>query len=146
MDKISVVIIDDEKENIKLLEYFLSKYCPLANVMGKASSVEDGVSLLNELKPDVLFLDVKLNNKSGFEILDPIVLDTLRVIFVSAFSNYAIKKFKHNAVYFLLKPIIIDELKKAFNIAYTDISNKTDCSKNDLNNITNIESNDDSLL
>lgn len=130
MKKINVVIIDDQEENIKLLEYFLSRYCPLANIIGRANSLEQGVVLINNLKPDLLFLDTILNNKNGFDLLEAIKPHQIKVIFVSVHNEHAIKALKCNALYYLQKPIIINELQIAFNLAYAGVSNKPHCIDN----------------
>lgn len=104
------IIIDDEQPNIELLINLTEKYCKEIEIVGTADNVNDGLELIVNLKPDLLFLDVELHSHSGFEILNAIDIDKLNVVMVTAFEKYAIQAFKHLVKGYLLKPVIITEL------------------------------------
>ncbi len=115
------LIIDDEVNNIALLKHFVTKYCLNVEVVGEALTIAEGVSEINEKEPDILFLDIKLNEGNSFKILDE--LDNLKaqVIFVTSYDEYALKAFKYNAVDYILKPIVIEDVILATNKAIKNI-------------------------
>jgi len=102
------LVIDDErlarKELIKLLEDF-----PEIEILGEAANADEAFELITTLKPDLLFLDIQMPGKTGFELLE--MLDsTPNVIFTTAYDEYALKAFEVNALDYLLKPIQLDRL------------------------------------
>jgi len=104
------LIIDDErlarKELIKLLEDF-----PEVEILGEAANADEAFELINTLKPDLLFLDIQMPGKTGFELLE--MLDSVpTVIFTTAYDEYALKAFEVNALDYLLKPIQLDRLNE----------------------------------
>lgn len=117
MAKLTAVLVDDEPSNSELLQHFIKKYCPRVDVVGCADTKEDAIQIIPQLKPDILFLDIILDEGTGFDVLEAIHTDDLQVIFVTAFDEFAIKAFKYNAVDFLLKPLQIEDLILAVNNA-----------------------------
>lgn len=111
--KIRAIIIDDEEHARENLLGMLNEYCPLVDIVGLAAEIQDSVKLIEELGPDLLFLDIKLSSSSGFELLELINKRNFGVIFVTAYDNYAIKAIKFSAVDYLLKPINHKELVEA---------------------------------
>lgn len=111
---INAVIIDDESHAIKGLIYELEQNCPEVNVVANSTDPIEAIRLINELKPDLVFLDIEMPVMNGFELLqslkDKIDFD---VIFVTAYDQYAVKAFKFSAIDYLLKPVNGDELKNA---------------------------------
>lgn len=101
----SVVIIDDEVQARKALKQMLSDFCKNVEVVGEAEGVETGIQILNNLKPDFILLDIMMKDGSGFNLLDEIPERDFKVIFTTAYDNYAIKAFKYSAIDYLLKPI-----------------------------------------
>ena len=112
-----VVIIDDEKTAREVLNGLISQSLKNIKVVGEASSADEGIKLINALKPDLLFLDIRLNQRTGFDVLKEIDTTELSVIFTTAYAEYAIKAIKYAALDYLLKPIDPDELKTAVNKA-----------------------------
>ncbi len=110
MDSINSVIIDDLQEARQLLKQDLVDYCPQINVIGDAEGVVTGLKLIKQLKPALVFLDINMNDGSGFDLLEIIDHHAFNIIFTTASDLYAIKAFKFSAVDYLLKPIDIDEL------------------------------------
>ncbi len=119
------VIIEDEEQAISALLSDISRYCPELEVAGTAGSVEKGVALIEETKPELVFLDIQLTDGLGFEILRLVQKNhAFKVIFTTAYSQYAINAIKFSALDYLLKPIDADELVVAVNKAKT--TNKND--------------------
>lgn len=107
------VLIDDEYPVRNNLKTLLEMDFPELEIIGEADSVETGVKLLNEVSPDVVFLDVNLSDGSGFNLLEQLNETRFQVIFVTAYDNFAISAFKVNALDYLLKPVGLIDLKNA---------------------------------
>lgn len=110
---IKAIIVEDEEYGRRALELKLKDNCPEVEIIAFCASVEEAVRDIDRLKPQLVFLDVRLHRKTGFDVL--MQLETLRfeVIFVSGYEEYAIKAFREGALDFILKPIDVDELKSA---------------------------------
>ena len=107
------LIIDDErlarKELVKLLEDF-----PEIEILGEAANADEAYELINQLNPDLLFLDIQMPGKTGFELLE--MLDAVpKVIFTTAYDEYALKAFEVNALDYLLKPIQMERLQDSLS-------------------------------
>lgn len=108
---IRTLIIDDEAYARELLKQQLGEYCPdLIDVVGIAGSAIEGLKLINQLQPQLVFLDVEMPMGSGFDLLDLAGERNFEVIFTTAYQEYALKALKHEARDYLLKPIGADEL------------------------------------
>lgn len=118
---VQAVIIDDEPSNIENLTIMLNKYCPKIVVAGTATNVGDGLLVIREINPSLLFLDIQMPEKSGFDLLKSIGNPDFEVIFVTAYDQYAIQAIKFSAIDYLLKPINVNELVNAANRAMTNI-------------------------
>ncbi len=105
------IIVDDELNAITNLKKLLDTYCPFIKIAGSAIDTESAAILINSLKPDVLFLDISMPKKNGFELLKMLHFMPL-IVFVTAHEKYALNAIKASAVDFLLKPVDITELKK----------------------------------
>jgi two-component system LytT family response regulator len=108
------LIIDDERLARVELKRLLSPHKDI-NIVGEAVNVDDAVSKITELNPDLIFLDIQMPGKNGFELLEE--LDSVPiVIFTTAYDEYALKAFEYNALDYLLKPIepkrLEDTIKK----------------------------------
>jgi two-component system LytT family response regulator len=113
--KINCLIIDDEPLARELLKEFLEQHAELT-LIGECSKGTEAVDKIDELKPDLIFLDVQMPGMSGFDVLDEINHDPF-VIFTTAYDQYAIKAFERNAVDYLLKPIDQERFKLAVDRA-----------------------------
>ncbi len=102
-------IIDDEQLNIDLVVTFCTRYAPFIKLVGTADNVEDGIAQLVKEKPDLLFLDIEINNQTGFDVLESIQQPNLMVIMITAFEQYAVQAFEANAMHYLLKPLRIKD-------------------------------------
>ncbi|GAB4299567.1 MAG: hypothetical protein Kow0098_26200 [Ignavibacteriaceae bacterium] len=114
MDKITCLIIDDEREACDRLESLLLKI-PGITVISKETDPDMGISKCTESSPDIVFLDVEMPGKSGFDIVNEIrnANEFPTFIFVTGYDQYAIKAIRNAAFDFLLKPVDIDELNEA---------------------------------
>ena len=111
-----VAIIDDEKQAVASLEMELREVTPPVNVAGRAYSVKEGIELLHQINPQVLFLDIRLQDGLGFDILHEIPnFGKFHLVFTTAYDQYALDAFKHHAFDYLLKPIDPDELQATFD-------------------------------
>jgi len=112
---IRVIIIDDEPLARSLLINFLSRIEEV-DIIGEFENGFQGLKGINELKPDLLFLDIQMPKLNGFEMLE--LLDEMpHVIFITAFDQYAVKAFENNAIDYLLKPFSEERLLTAFEKA-----------------------------
>lgn len=112
MTKIKAIIIDDEKMARKLLNGLLERYCLDIEVVEQCADLPSGVKAITKHKPDLVFLDIEMPGHSGLELLDFFDENsiTFRIIFTTAYSQYAIQAFKLSAVDYLLKPIESEDL------------------------------------
>jgi len=110
---IDAIIVDDEPKNVKILKALLNEYCPEVRVVGEASSADEAANIINEKKPDVVFLDIEMPYGNAFDLLDKLKPVDFEIIFVTAFDDYTLKAFRYSAIDYLLKPVNIDELKAA---------------------------------
>jgi two-component system LytT family response regulator len=103
MDRFTAILVDDERLARKELRSMLAEH-EIIDVVGEAETVAHAAELVNDKKPDVLFLDIQLPGETGFDLLDQIT-HACKIIFVTAFDSYAIRAFEVNALDYLLKPI-----------------------------------------
>lgn len=113
MTSITALLIDDEAPNRNVLRRLLGKHCPEIEVTGEARSADEAYDLITERKPALIFLDIKMPGKSGFDLLRMFDAIDFEVIFVSAFDEYAITAFEFNALAYILKPIDFAKLISA---------------------------------
>ncbi|MFY0688679.1 MAG: response regulator transcription factor [Cyclobacteriaceae bacterium] len=107
---IRAVIIDDEKDAIGVLTNLLKKFCPEVVVVGFAQNITDGFKVITHENPDLVFLDVYMPNGTGLELMERI--PDRKVIFTTAFNEFAIRAIKLSAFDYLLKPINHVELRE----------------------------------
>ena len=107
------LIIDDEAHNRDTLGKFLKRYCPEVMLVGEASGVNSGIQTILELYPDLVLLDIHMDNGTGFELLHAFSDINFRVIFISAFDKNSILAFKLSGLEYLVKPVSQVELSEA---------------------------------
>jgi two-component system LytT family response regulator len=110
---LKTLIIDDEKQAVSALKADIKRHCGDLEIVGEAYSVKDAIARIKALEPDLIFLDIQLTDGTGFDILDVIDKRKLKVIFTTAYSQFAIKAIKFSALDYLLKPIDAEELIEA---------------------------------
>jgi two-component system LytT family response regulator len=105
------IVVDDEEPSREAMRNYLSDFCTDVEVVATASSVKTAFRAIQKHKPDIVFLDIELPDGKGFDLLKLFDKIDFRVIFVTAYADYAIKAFRVNAADYLLKPVKVDELK-----------------------------------
>jgi len=111
--QLRTVIVDDEVSAREILENLLTRFFPSLEIVGMFANVPEAVDGIKRLRPDVVFLDVEMPEYAGYEIVDFFDDITFKIIFVTAYDQYAIKAFEVSAIDYLLKPIEIDRLRDA---------------------------------
>ena len=113
-NRLRALIVDDEEYARKNMIMMLDEYCPEIEVVGEASGKAQAKALITSVQPDVVFLDIRMpSGAEGFELLEEVEEKNFLVVFVTAFKDYAVRAFNASAVYYLLKPIDIDDLRTA---------------------------------
>lgn len=112
---IKAVIIDDIEQARLTFRKDLETYAPDIEIVGEASGVIEGAKLLKNLEIDILFLDIQMQDGSGFDLLDILPEIRFKIIFITASDAHAIKAFRYAAIDYLLKPVDPDELKMALD-------------------------------
>lgn len=113
MNRKQAILIDDESKSRTALRSFLEKYCPIIEIVAEAEGVKSGLQAIATHNPDVIFLDIEMNDGTGFDLIEQLPNIQCEVIFVTAFNQYAIKAFRYSAIDYLLKPVNPEELVQA---------------------------------
>ncbi|GAB4029070.1 LytR/AlgR family response regulator transcription factor [Spirosoma gilvum] len=113
MKKLRAVIIDDETNARQALTNLLQLLCPDVDLCGEAKNVDTGIELIKREHPDLVFLDIQMPGKTGFDLLASFDKADFGVIFTTAYEEFAIRAFRFSAIDYLLKPIDPDELQSA---------------------------------
>ncbi|MFH0761246.1 MAG: LytTR family DNA-binding domain-containing protein [Bacteroidota bacterium] len=116
------IIVDDERLARVTLKDMLSEY-PVIEIIGETASVEESIPMILDLNPDVLFLDIQLSDGTGFDLLNKINYSG-KVVFVTAYDEFAVRAFEVNAIHYLLKPISHRHLGEAIERLETKESEK----------------------
>jgi two-component system LytT family response regulator len=110
---IKTLIIDDEVKARNVLKHYLESFVPQINEIRQADSVDSAIGILQVYQPDIVFLDVEMPHKNGFQFLMEIKEPDFDVIFTTAYNQYAIQAIRFSALDYLLKPVDPDELQGA---------------------------------
>ena len=110
---ITAVLIDDEKNALEVLEMQLTRFCKDVHVLAMCDSGAKGIAAIKKYHPDLVFLDIEMPHKNGFDVLNESREMAYDVVFTTAYDQFAIKAFKFSAIDYLLKPIDILELQAA---------------------------------
>jgi two-component system LytT family response regulator len=113
----TVVIIDDEAKARHNLRQMLDIFADDIQILGEANGVQSGFALVTEVKPSIVFLDIQMQDGSGFDLLKQFSKPAFHVIFTTAFDQFALKAFEVNAIDYLLKPIDPSTLQRALEKA-----------------------------
>jgi two-component system LytT family response regulator len=122
--KINSIIVDDEPANRNVLANLLERHCPSINLIAAAESADEAHKVITELKPDLVFLDIRMPVKSGFDLLKMFSEIDFKVIFVTSYDQYAIQAFEFNAIDYILKPIDYTKLIKSVDKVEKSIDQK----------------------
>lgn len=111
--ELRTIIVEDEANSREILRNYIAKYCDGVKLLGEASNIDEGLALIQQHQPDLVFLDVEMPFGNAFDLLDKIPDRTFETVFVTAYNQYAMDALNNHAAYYLMKPINIDELIKA---------------------------------
>lgn len=108
---LKAVLIDDEKNALEVLEWQIKTFCPQLKVVALCNNADDGIAAIKSHAPGIVFLDIEMPVKNGFEVLGAFSSPNFDVIFTTAYDQFAIKAFKFAAFDYLLKPVDAEDLK-----------------------------------
>ncbi len=126
-NSIQAVLVDDENNSLEALGILLERYCPEVEVIGTAQSVEEAIKTIDDLKPELVFLDIALPDGQGFEVLEKVSHKEYEVIFTTAYDQYALTAFEFSALDYILKPINVEKLQQSV-ARYSEIKGEKDIS------------------
>lgn len=130
------LIIDDEAHIRESLTDMLEQHCPNVKVIGEAEAVESGILAIKSSHPDLILLDIKMKDGTGFDLLNKVDSDDFKIIFVTAFDEFAIKAIKFSALDYLLKPVdpedLVNAVCKADEITQKELKTKLNALSNNL--------------
>ncbi len=109
---LSCIIIDDEKDARNALRILIKKFVPNLEIIGEAEGVKTGLRVIQTHQPAIVFLDINMQDGTGFDLLDQLEEVNFHLVFITAYDQYAIKAFKYAALDYLLKPVDLQELRK----------------------------------
>ncbi|MDO6737176.1 LytTR family DNA-binding domain-containing protein [Wenyingzhuangia sp. 2_MG-2023] len=110
MKKNKAIIVDDELSARENLSYLIQNFCPDICIIDTCCNVNEAVLSIKNKKPDVVFLDIEMPQKNGFQLLKEFDEIDFQIVFITAYDQYAVKAFEVSALDYLLKPIDIDRL------------------------------------
>lgn len=114
-----VFIVDDETASIDTLKSYLAEFFPNIQLAGVAKSTSEAIKSIKEFKPDLVLLDIELSDGSGFDIIEAFKPPSFKVIFITAFDQFAVQAFRFSAVDYILKPVDPKEFQEAIKKAYS---------------------------
>ncbi|KAB2847668.1 MAG: response regulator, partial [Ignavibacterium sp.] len=121
-DKIKIIIVDDESLARQITKNYLANRSDV-EILAECSNGFDAIKKINELKPDLIFLDIQMPKLNGFEMLE-LLEDPPIIIFTTAYDHYAIKAFEVSAVDYLLKPFSEERFSNAFQKAVSQLGDR----------------------
>lgn len=124
MTTIRTILVDDEPRGLNSMQKLLELNCPDINIIETCSNVDDAIEKINQLHPDLLFLDIAMPVKNGFDLLRELKEPLFEIIFVTAHNNFMIEAFHFSAVDYLLKPVDDELLVEAVRRAKKRIAEK----------------------
>lgn len=131
---IRTLIIDDEAHNRQVISDMLATHFPNVLVIGESDGVKSGLKAIQSHAPDLILLDIKMEDGDGFDLLNQVGAINFKIIFITAFEEYALKAIKFSALDYLLKPVVLDELKAAIEKAEKQLINDLQLQLAELNN------------
>lgn len=118
------ILVDDEPRGINTMKKLLQINCPEINVIGACTNADDAIGMISSMKPDLIFLDIAMPVKNGFDLLKELKEFHFEVIFVTAHNQFMIEAFHFSAIDYLLKPVEDNLLVDAVNRARKRIKEK----------------------
>jgi two-component system, LytTR family, response regulator len=134
METITAVIVDDEFQSRNILSKIILQVAPEIKLVGQAADTNEAFFAINDLNPQLVFLDIMMRGETGFDLLQRFSHFPFDIIFTTAYNEFAIKAFKYNAIDYLLKPIDKEELRLAVDRAKERIKNRHHASPEQMDN------------
>ncbi len=128
------LIIDDERHIRETMNHLVQKYCPQLKLVGEAESVTTGIRAIRDKIPDLVLLDIKMDDGTGFDILKHFDSIDFKIIFITAYEKYAIQAFGFSAIDYILKPVNPEKLAEAVSRADQMTQNAFNTQLNTLKN------------
>ena len=125
----TAIIIDDEQDSRETLRNYVGKYCPQVSVLAECANIIEAKEAILKHQPQLLFLDIEMPHGNAFDLLEQWGEINFEIIFITAYSQYAVQAFNLSAAHYLLKPVDIEELEKAVNNVGQLISQKEKLSR-----------------
>ncbi len=137
---VRTIIVDDDQLARKVLNRIISQNFEELEIIGEANSVEEGINLINETDPDLVFLDIEMPDGTGFDLIDQLPEVDFRLVFVTSYNDYAITAFKYSAFDYILKPVLPENVKSTVTrilessgikpkVEYTNLKNQIERSE-----------------
>src|SRR3984885_14674268 len=121
---IKTMLVDDEPRGLSALKRLLELYCPEVRVVGECQDTRSAMEAIPVMEPQLVFLDIAMPDKNGFDLLNELSPVPFEIIFVTAHNEYTIQAFKYSAVDYLLKPVEEDLLVEAVRRAAQRVADK----------------------
>jgi two-component system, LytTR family, response regulator len=112
MQALKAILVDDELNSLQNLQFKIQEYCPSIKVVAQTQNPEEAIRMIQQYKPDVIFLDIEMPRMSGFKMLEQIPEVDFEVIFITAYNHYAINAIRISAFDYLVKPVAIEDLQQ----------------------------------
>lgn len=109
------LLIDDDQLSRRGLRLILEQNFPEIEIVGEADSVSSGLELINEVEPELVFLDIEMPDGTGFGLLERLPKINFKVVFTTSYSDYAITAFKYSAFDYIVKPVLIENVRSTIN-------------------------------
>ena len=113
MKPLRAILVEDEPSGMENLRWKLINHCPEVEIVAECSNGSDAIQQIKKHLPDVLFLDILLGDMTGFDVLKAINHPTFEIIFTTSYDEFAIEAIKNQALDYLVKPVLVDELQDA---------------------------------
>jgi two-component system LytT family response regulator len=113
MIQLRAILVDDEKHSLETTAILVRKFCPDVEILAELSSPLEALDVINEMEPDLLFMDISMPKMNGFELLNALTYKDADVIFTTAYDEHALEGFKQGAIHYLVKPIEAEDLVEA---------------------------------
>jgi two-component system, LytTR family, response regulator len=125
MEKIKAILIDDELNSLQNLQQKLEGFCPDVMIIAVTQKPEEGILLIRQHQPDVVFLDIEMPRMSGFRMLEELGEYDFDIIFTTAYNHYSVDAIRISAFDYLVKPIGIEDLQQAVERLIKSLNRQT---------------------
>jgi len=125
MNQVTAILVDDEPRGLSSMQKLLQLNCPEVNILATCQDADDALLKIRQLQPQLVFLDVAMPGKNGFDLLRELNSISFEIIFVTAHNSYMLQAFRFSAVDYLLKPVEDDLLSEAVQRAARRIADKS---------------------